>query len=514
MPSRSSKHSTIDPRQIVPTGGLDLSVPPNSIPETALARAYNWWYEPERGLCVRQGLAREDVTALGAPIRALYPYVDATGTLRLLAASGSTLYRRNGTAWVAVTALESATVVPSFLTFNGACLIADGRTAGLIKYDGTSVSTISGSPAKAVALAEIAGRVVCAADDAPDQVFFSGPHDYTDWATASPGAALVIPAGFGDGYDITGFATLYDALVVSKVKRDGSGNVLGRRLYGISTSGEPTAWAVKLISESNAALFADGIRAVGSAVYMVDTNGFKAVAPAPNGQYGDIGVDPLVGLKVNKLLAQQARSADGVTMRYIHQLAQLWCIIRTGETARIVVYHPLQAAFTQLDFGAFTPRDVVEVGSGIYLAGNNGSLYRMSNKGSDELTTGVETATTASLRTKTFESLGGDLILKRSKLVVDALRPATVVLEAVHSDSVTKTEIGRITTATGGASTPLYEAYDKLADASYKLSDSMTRQESVLYGGPRDTGLALQLRVLGGRVVLNSITGEFAVVGR
>ena len=92
MPKRSSKHVTLDRRMVVPTQGMNLAVPANAIGDNELSRAYNWWYEPERGLCVRQGLAREDVAALASPIVALHPYVSADGTLRLLAASGGKLY--------------------------------------------------------------------------------------------------------------------------------------------------------------------------------------------------------------------------------------------------------------------------------------------------------------------------------------------------------------------------------------------------------------------------------------
>jgi hypothetical protein len=33
-------------------------------------------------------------------------------------------------------------------------------------------------------------------------------------------------------------------------------------------------------------------------IYLLDTNGFKAISPTPNGGYGDISVDPAVGVKV------------------------------------------------------------------------------------------------------------------------------------------------------------------------------------------------------------------------
>jgi hypothetical protein len=502
---------SLDTRMVVPSGGLDLSAPANAIPDSSLSRAFNWWHEPERGMCTRQGLAREDVTALAAPITAMHPYVDASGTMRLLVASGGKVWERTGAIWTEVTTLAGSEP-PSFLTFNGACLIADSGAMGLSVYDGTSVTAIAGSPAHPTSLAEISGRVVCASQGAADQVFFSGPRDYSIWDIDA--GALVIPAGFGDGYDITGFAVLYDTLVVSKVRRDADGNLLGRSLYGISTAGVPEQWSGISVSRENAASCQGAIVGVGSAAYMMDTNGFKAVAPAPNGQYGDIAVDTIVGIKINKLLAQIAPNADACTMTYVHSLAQIWCIVRTGSSARTVIYCPIHGVFTQVDFGTFKPRAVVEIGRWVYIAGDDGVLYRFSNKGTDELAPGVETPIAASLRTRFFEGLGGDLIVKRTKMVLDPLRPCTVIAEAVTADGVTKVELGRTDVGAGSAGQPLYDAYDKLIDADYPLADSALRVEPVLYGGPRSSGIALQLRTLGGRVVLNSITAEFAVVGR
>ena len=105
MPRRSSKHATLDRRMVVPTSGMDLSMPPNAIADNMLSRAYNWWYEPERGLTVRQGLVREDVETLESPIIALHPYVDAEGTLRLLGVSDGVLYERTDTTWTEVATL-------------------------------------------------------------------------------------------------------------------------------------------------------------------------------------------------------------------------------------------------------------------------------------------------------------------------------------------------------------------------------------------------------------------------
>ena len=513
MPKRSSKHATLDRRMVVPTQGMDLSIPANAIDDNMLSRAYNWWYEPEKGLCVRQGLSRADITHLSTPIVALHLYVDATGTLRLLAASNGKLKELDDDAWADVVPITTTDHV-SMITFNGQAIIADSSSTGLVKYDGSTAATISGSPAKPTCVSQIANRVVCASADTPDYVYFSGANDLADWATASPGTALTIAAGFGDGYSITGFAVIYDLLVVSKVKRDSTGAIVGRKLYAISTAGEPSSWYVKRISSENAAMLKGGMVAVGEVAYMVDTNGFKAVSPTPNGQYGDIGVDPIVGARVNKLVAQLARSADTLLVKYLPSLAQLWCVVGIGAQVRIVIYHPVQGAFTQIEFGSFAPYAACEVGSTVYLAGNDGILYTLANAGADELADGVFTPIYSTIRTRMFEGLGGDLILKKSKLVLEALRPASLVLEAYMPDGNQRVTIGTITTNTGGASIPVYEAYDKVVDATYYLADDQPRAEPIFYDGPRASAMALQVRVLGGRVVLNSLTAEFAVIGR
>lgn len=401
----------------------------------------------------------------------------------------------------------------SMITFNGAALIADGEGEGILKYDGSTVGYIPDSPEAPMCITTIANRVVCASASTPDYVYFSGPNDLEDWATSDPGAAVTIPAGFGDGYDITGFAVIYDALIVSKVKRDSNGAIVGRKMYAIITTGVASNWSVKLISSENAAMLPGAMVGVGEMAYLVDTNGFKAVSPTPNGQYGDVGVDAMVGVRVNKLINQISRTADLAMMTYIPSLAQIWFTVGTPTQARTFFLHPIQGAFTQADFGTFVPRAVCEVGQKVYLAGNDGALYSLANHGYDELSAGVWSPVYATLRTRTFEGLGGDLILKKTKVVLDTIRPATVLVEAYLTTDRERISLGSVDMGAGSASTPVYEAYDLVVDADYDLSDSKVAYEPLFYGGPRATGMALQVRVNGGRVALNSLTAEFAVVG-
>ncbi|MDY0227214.1 MAG: hypothetical protein RBR38_10335 [Desulfomicrobium apsheronum] len=513
MPKRSSKHATLERRMVVPTQGMDLSIPANAIDDNMLSRAYNWWYEPERGLCVRQGLSRADITHLSTPIVALHPYVDASGALRILAASDGKLKELDAGAWADVVSITTTDHV-SMITFNGQAIIADSAGTGLIKYDGTTAATITDSPAKPMCVSQIANRVVCASADVPDYVYFSGANDLDDWATADPGTALTIAAGFGDGYAITGFAVIYDLLVVSKVKRDSTGAIVGRKLYAINTAGNPSEWSVKRISSENAAMRKGGMVAVGEAVYLVDTNGFKAVSPTPNGQYGDIGVDPMVGVRINKLVAQIAKRADNTVVAYLPSLAQVWCVVGSVSQARIVVYHPVFGAWTEIAFGSFVPLAVCEVGNTVYLAGSDGALYTLSNQSGDELAADTLTDIYATLRTRVFEGLGGDLILKKSKMVLESLRVSTILLEAYLPNDDSRVSIGSVSLGTGSANTPVYEAFDDVYDADYTLSDNKSRDDTTFYDGPRSSSMSLQVRVIGGRVVLNSLTAEFAVVGR
>ena len=106
------------------------------------------------------------------------------------------------------------------------------------------------------------------------------------------------------------------------------------------------------------------------------------------------------------------------------------------------------------------------------------------------------------------------MILKKTKAVLDTIRPATALIEAYLPTSRDRISIGSVAMGAGSASTPVYEAYDYVSDADYTLSDSQTAYEPIFYGGPRASSIALQIRVNGGRVALNSLTAEFAVVGR
>jgi hypothetical protein len=403
----------------------------------------------------------------------------------------------------------------SIITFNGVALIADGAAStGILKYDGDTTSYITDSPAAPLCLMAHANRVVCASADVPDYVYFSGPNDYEDWATASPGAALTIAAGFGDGYSITGLATIYDALIVSKVKRDTSGNVVGRKVYAIFTAGAPENWQVKLISSENAAMFPGGMVAVGEMIYLIDDNGFKAVSPTPNGQYGDISVDPVIGSRVKKFAAAYARVATSALMTYIPSLAQVWCVMGGLTSSRIFIWHPVQGAFTIADFGqTFVPKAITEVGQTVYLAGNDGYLYTFQNRATDEY---GETPTPiyATVRTRVFEGLGGDLILKKAKLVMEALLTSDVLVEAYLPEEGRRVPIGIAQIGDGSAANPVYEAVDEVVNADYLLAYGERLRQPIFYSGPRAVSMSIQIRVIGGRVTLNSITAEFAVVGR
>jgi hypothetical protein len=514
MPKRSSKHATLDRRMVVPSQGMDLSLPANAIGDNMLSRAWNWWYEPERGLCVRQGLTRADITHGSTAIVALHPYAEADGTMHILCATNGKVKELSSGAWVDVASITTTDHV-SMLTFNGAALIADSTsTSGILKYDGATTSYITDSPSAPMCITSIANRVVCASASTPDYVYFSGPNDYTDWDT-STGGALAIAAGFGDGYSITGFATIYDLLVVSKVKRDSDGSIVGRKLYAISTAGDAANWFVKQISAENAASLKGGIVGVGEVAYLLDTNGFKAISPAPNGQYGDITTDVLIGNRVNKMLAGYARVASDVVMQYIAPLAQVWCVVNTGAgESKTFIWHPVQGAFTQVDWGAFVPRAICTVGETVYVAGDDGVLYFLDNATGDELADGVLTDIYASLQTRVFEGLGGDLILKKLKPVLQPLLVSEVSFDAWIAETGRRTNIATLDMGEGLAGVPVYEATDDVVDATYYLADADIMVQPIYYGGPRAAGMAIQVRVLGGRVILNSITAEFAVVGR
>ena len=526
MPQRSRKHARVMTVRAVPDRGLDLSTAPTAIHNNALTRAYNVWYEPQvNGLVTRYGLSLADAPALPGPVSALHYHVGSNGNGHLLAATGTStgedaLYRlapaAEGTQWHKVLALRTTDGnAPGLLSFDGVLLVADGRDEGLVAWDGEKEAPVPGSPARPTVVKTIADRVVCNSLNSPDAVFFSEPENHAGWSVSNGGAAVIIPAGFGEGMEVNAMADLYGLLVVSKVHKDAGGNITQKRLHGISTLGAPADWCGVQLSQTSSSATGNAMAGVTDRVYFLDSDGPQSLIPAPGGAYGDVAIDSRMGPRIHPLISGTARRVTAASVQWLRNLAQLWFIVRSGAASKIAVYHPMQngGAWSELQF-PISPRSLCEVGERVYLAGDDGRLYQLEPTGNDWTPEGPQPVY-ATLRTKKYEQMGGDVILRGVKLGIGRIIPAGLRVEAVD-DNDTRSLVAETTTAhTGSADQKIYDAHDKIANANWKIAGGIAPVPQYFdwRANVRKTGLYLQVRAIGGRVVFESINGLLAVVG-
>lgn len=526
MAVRSRKNQNVKPVACIPERGLDLSTSATAIHDNALTRAYNVWYEPAmQGLVTRYGLELVDVPPLPYPISLLHYHVMNDGTGYMLACtatniSADALYRLDESgstkAWVKILDLETkGGNAPSLLSFNGVLLIADGRNGGIVAWDGSTINEIQGSPSRPTVLTSIADRVVSNGLGSPDAVFFSEPEDYTGWSVSSGGAALIIPAGFGDGMTINAMTSLYGVLVVSKVHTDSLGNITHKKLHMIAALGTPSSWAGVQLSQTSSAAAPYAMTGVADKVYFLDNDGPQSLIPSPGGAFGDVAIDSKLAPKVLPLIAGASRRCTQAAVQWVRNLAQLWYIVRSGAAATVAVYHPLQGSgvWTELQF-PIAPRSLCEVGNRVYMAGDDGRLYMLAPTGKDWTPEG-DKEIFATVRTKKYEQMGGDVILKAVKVGVRRVLPTNIRVEAVDDDGGRYLVAETTTLKTGSADQKIYDAGDKIANANWKIygGDVAVPQYFDWKTTVRKSALSLQVRTIGGRVVIENISGLIAVVG-
>lgn len=526
MPVRSRKQQTVKVVQCVPDRGLDLSTSSAVLHNNALTRAYNMWYEPNiNGLVTRYGLALAKAPALPAGISKLHYHVMADGAAHLLAATATNtgadaLYRLDESgsapAWVKVLDLQTNNGnAPGLLSFDGVLLIADGRNGGLVAWDGATINEIQGSPSQPTVVTTIADRVACNSLSSPDAVFFSEPEQYDSWSVVEGGAAVIIPAGFGEGMTINAMTALYGYLVVSKVHRDATGAVTQKRIHMISTTGTPAEWQGVQLSQTSSAVARDCMAGVADKVFFLDSDGAQSLSPSSAGAYGDLSVDMKMGPRIRPMIAGAARKSTHGNVQWIRNLGQLWWVVRSGAASTVVLFHPMQGggAWTEMHFPVAI-RSLCEVGERVYVGGDDGRVYLLSATGTDWTAAG-EKPIYATLRTKKYEQMGGDVILKGVKLGVGRILPTNIRIEGVDEAGARYLVAEMDTAETGSSSQKIYDAHDKIANAKWKIfaGDSPVAQYFDKKANVRRSALSLQVRTIGGRIVIDSISGTLALVG-
>ncbi|WP_321404493.1 hypothetical protein [Maridesulfovibrio sp.] len=486
------------PLVMTPVAGVDKSASAANISENALSRGYNVYYDPGTSkLSTRPGFKCVTASALPGGINALCHFGGMAGAepfSYVMCVSAGKLYKLNGVAWEEVATLESNN--PQIVTFNSKLIIADSGE-GLKAYDGTTVSTLAGSPTKPTAVKEVNNRLVSNSEDMPDYFFLSAAENHDKW-TAEDGG-YKIPAGYGDGLKVNGFATLHDKLVVSKSSSD------EKRLYGVSLAGDASAWSTILLSAENAAIGPHAIKSLGNAVYYIDTDGFSRLFPTDT--YGDVAVDSEIGFTMASEFRRFCRNAETISLTWVPSLGALVCIFKGGGLKEFHIFNP-RHGFTEWEAADFKGLNCVcEAGGKIYLGSESGYLYEMHTAGTDEVAPGVAYNLWGVTRFKLFETSNGkDLFLEAgTKVNVDYITSGSYNLEVYAGNAENKVLLQSFDTVSGSAQQELYDADTSVVDATYGL-DSSTSGQDVCRSKFRGKGLMFQLRTHSGcRVAVNSV---------
>jgi hypothetical protein len=432
------------------------------------------------------------------PITALHYYEKSSAVAYLVAACYGNLYYLSGTEWVFIGALHDLTTVPSFLTFNAKLIIADGGST-LRSWDGSTYTTIATSP-DADALTTIGNRVVANSVSEKDSVYLCKTNDETDWNVL--GSAVGIKAGFGDNMSVKAFGVFNNDLMIFK---KGESSKYVYRLNVEDTT--PGNWQVALQSPNNTAQNAQATAEAWNNIFFVDSNGFKSIKGVD--VYGDLQVDP-VGKKINSIFTA-GNSCD--FMAYIPIYNAIWF----GMGDRVYCYTERQneeghtePAFTDLTFQQGRIRAVCQAGDTVYLAGNNGYLYKLDEiYSTDEITPSVVESYNSVLRTKTLV-FGGDGILKKLQWYLRPKSSGSALLK-VYKDE--ETELTLATVTLPGEGTLLYDATGDLYDATdYLYSSGAYAWTETSRARLRNNQMAFEIYVTSGRVGVEWVRADIAMV--
>ena len=498
MARKKYKNETIVPVTLYLNKGLNYSQSAANIDDNELTRSTNIIYDPETDKPVTR-LGTDCVTADTCdginPILKIHPYLKDASNSWLVGACNGNLYYLDDDAWVLIGALNDGTTVPSFLTFNTKCLVADGG-ADIKTWDGTTYGTIADSP-QASCLAEAGNRVIANATDEPDSVYLSGPEDQTDWDTVS-GNAIGLKVGYGDGLNVNGFAVKGDDIIVSKIGLGGKG---GKKIYRINISDPtPANWKSELLSSNNAFQSAHTSVQAFNDVFFADDNGFKSLRGVQ--EYGDLAIDP-TGRKINQVWS----SGDCDEVAYLPKYNAIWISI----ASRVFCYYHWNQGFTDLFFAQGRIRSMCQYNDNIYLAGHNGYLYKIGTAATDETEPSTTTAITGVIKTKTFTATG-DLLLKRLRILFSPKATGTAKVYIVKPGDI-ETLVKEVDLQAEGDD--LYDATGYIYDATGYLYDSGSAPwfESC-YSIARADEIAFKIVSTSGRMCIEHIKADFAVVGR
>jgi hypothetical protein len=217
------------------TGGLNTRKLPISLQPNEISNLQNFNYDNLGVLTKRYGYDRVNDTSLGdSAVLGLHSYYKSNGDKYLLAYHNQSIYSWDSNLANQATVKSGLTAngEPQFCTYDDKCYIVNNQDS-MMQYDGTALTTVSGSPPITKYIKGISKRLFTAGNDTyPYRLYFSGLDDYTDWTSSY---YVDLPS---KGI-ITGLEILLDSLIVYEEERIWV-------LYNVA--GDPDDWSLKEVS--------------------------------------------------------------------------------------------------------------------------------------------------------------------------------------------------------------------------------------------------------------------------
>lgn len=196
-----------------------------------LNRCDNVMFDLDGGLTKAPGTTKVNASALesGAALRGCYDYwiqggVGSPTQKRVIHVGTKIKADAADGVFADIATGVSSSAVPSYATFNDELIISDDSNSAPKVYDGTTCSTLGGSPPNFSFCVEHKGKVFAAGVPGnPSTLYYSVTYNHEDWTGSGSGNVLI---GTNDGSIITGLASYKDALIIFKGPKKGSVYVL------------------------------------------------------------------------------------------------------------------------------------------------------------------------------------------------------------------------------------------------------------------------------------------------
>lgn len=496
MPSRSDKHGEATERFFYPGfgGGLNLSVPAETLPRTELREAWNVEFSPLTGsMRVRGGLVWSG--RFDGPVGEMVPVPGKRGFLVREKGTRRVFYFLWNCIWPVQGELSGdGEMTAATWGEPGEMVVASGGRLQKFEEFGQAgiptLTAIPNSPEKCRRVFVRAGRVGVV--EGPDTLRFSWVGDCEKWENDPDDASTgqFIEIGYKDGMDIVAVVPLSKDLMIFKVPEDEPDKGVIWRLVGDFPN-----WTPLQTAHNTGTFNSKSVRAVGNDVYYLTTDGLATLSSVT--AYGEIKTawpDRKVANTLTRLLNGTSRLWN------VPVKQQLW-VLPSDQDPLVWVLDYSRGIWTQFEFPV-PPVFAEGVDTALYMAIGR-DLYQLNDwYTQDELKDKPSSAIKARMQMGT--------ILKGWKVLVKGAFASFLVVP--ESRACLKLGDFRLPLIGGGTPSYIYDDTDiafEDDDPLFPPGNTLTARQRCLV---RDWAIVPEVEIEGGGCSLSSLGLEIVEV--